>query len=342
MKHPSRESIRGGRDPKLPWTRREFLGATLVGAGAIACGAHRIASEPAGTISGAQPSAAGAAAAGAKPLRVVFFTDIHARTEWETPVAMAKAAKSINALEPDLVIVGGDLITDGFQSSAESVAPRWDAYLASMHRVIRAPLYPVLGNHDLVGAIPEDGSRPSTDPRSDYLSRMGLKRAWYAFDAGVYRFFVLDSVQVIGGELKYEGRITEEQLAWLREDLRNLPADRPIVVACHMPLLTGFYQATEGAVEPAPPNRVVLNNREVLEIFTGRRLVAVLQGHLHVNERLWWRGTTFITGGAVCGKWWRGAWHGTEEGFGLLTLDGDEVGWEYVDYGWEAKRPADV
>ena len=59
---------------------------------------------------------------------------IHARTEWETPQAMAKAAQSINALELDLVIVGGDLITDGFQSSAASVAPRWDAYLASMHR----------------------------------------------------------------------------------------------------------------------------------------------------------------------------------------------------------------
>jgi Icc protein len=216
---------------------------------------------------------------------------------------------------------------------------RWRWRPDRLHRAIRAPLYPVLGNHDLVGAIPEDGSRPSSDPRSDYLQRMGLKRAWYAFDAGGYRFFILDSVQIIGGQLKYEGRIPEAQLAWLREELRLLPADRPIVVASHMPLLTGFYQATESAVEPAPRNRVVVNNREVLELFAGRRLVAVLQGHLHVNERLWWRGTTFITGGAVCAKWWRGAWHGTEEGFGVVTLEGDKVGWEYVDYGWEAQRP---
>jgi hypothetical protein len=32
---------------------------------------------------------------------------------------------------------------------------------------------------------------------------------------------------------------------------------------------------------------------------------------------------------------WRGAWHGTEEGFGVVTLTGDEVG-------WEAKRPDGV
>ena len=49
-------------------------------------------------------------------LRLVFFTDVHARTEWETPIAMAKAAAAINALRPDLVIGGGDYITDGFQS----------------------------------------------------------------------------------------------------------------------------------------------------------------------------------------------------------------------------------
>ena len=306
-------------------TRREFLGATLMGAGALACGAHkspRLLPEP----------------PGGSRLRLVFFTDIHARTEWETPQAMAIAAEAINACKPDLVIAGGDLITDGFQSSADTVAPRWDAYM-KMHSAIHSRIYPVLGNHDLVAAIPEDGTPPSADPRAIYRAKMGLERTWYAFDAGGYRFFILDSVQVTGDELKFEGRIPQEQLDWLRSEIAALPDQRPLVVVTHMPLLTGFYQATEGATSPAPRNRVVVNSREVLELFEGRNLLLVLQGHLHVNERAWWRGTTFITGGAVCGKWWRGPWHGTEEGFGVLTLDGNQVGWEYVDYGWDAKRP---
>lgn len=272
------------------------------------------------------------------PLRVVFFSDSHARTEWETPQALLQAAAAINARKPDLVIAGGDLITDGFQSSAASVEPRWQVFLA-MRAAIRAPFYPTMGNHDLVGAIPEDGSPPSADPRAVYRVKLGVERTWYAFDAGGYRFFVLDSVQVTGDPLKYEGRISEEQLAWLRAQLAVLPPEQRLVLVTHIPLLTSFYQATDGATQPAPRNRVIVNNREVLELFAGRRLVAVLQGHLHVNERLWWRGTTFVTGGAVCGKWWRGPWLDTEEGFGVLTLDGDRVDWEYVDYGWEARRP---
>jgi hypothetical protein len=52
-----------------------------------------------------------------------------------------------------------------------------------------------------------------------------------------------------------------------------------------------------------------------------------------------WRSTTFITGGAVSGKWWRGSWHGTPEGFGVVTLRPDRVEWQYRTYGWQARRP---
>jgi hypothetical protein len=52
-----------------------------------------------------------------------------------------------------------------------------------------------------------------------------------------------------------------------------------------------------------------------------------------------WRGTTFITGGAVCGQWWRGPWHGTDAGFGVLTLRPDRVDWEYKEIGWVPRRP---
>jgi 3',5'-cyclic-AMP phosphodiesterase len=110
----------------------------------------------------------------------------------------------------------------------------------------------------------------------------------------------------------------------------------------HVPLLTSFYQATEGATAPAPRNRVVVNSAEVLRLFDAHNLLLVLQGHLHVNEMIRRRNTTFITGGAVAGKWWRGPWHGTEEGFGVVTLRSGRVDWEYVDYGWTARRPAGV
>ena len=271
-------------------------------------------------------------------LRLAFFTDVHARTEWETPCAMAMAATSINDARADLVIAGGDLITDGFQSAATTVEPRWKAYL-EMHEAINGRVEPVIGNHDLVGAIPEDGSEPSPDPRARFRDAFGLDRTSRSFTAGGYRFFLLDSIAVTGGDEKYHGRIDENQLAWLAGELADIDRDTPIVVASHIPLLTTMFQATEGGTAAAKPNRVVENNLEIFDLFAGHNLLLVLQGHLHVNEMVRWRNTTFITGGAVCGKWWRGSWHGTPEGFGVLTLRPDGVDWQYRPYGWEALRP---
>ena len=271
-------------------------------------------------------------------VRFVFYTDVHARTEWETPLAMARAADAINAAKPDFVINGGDLITDGFQNSAATVAPRWDAYMA-MHRAIKSDIYPTIGNHDLVAAIPEDGSAAASDPRAIYLEKMGLDRTWYSFDAAGYRFFVLDSMRISHDEYKYHGHVSAEQIEWLRNELARTAHDTPLVLILHIPLLTVFYSATKGATFSAPPNRVVTNNQEVLELFTKHNLLLVLQGHLHVSERLQWRGTSFITGGAICGRWWRGPHQGTEEGFNIITLQGNQIDWQYIDYGWEAKRP---
>jgi len=272
------------------------------------------------------------------PLRLLFYTDVHARTEWETPLALARAAEAINAQRADLVIAGGDLITDGFQSSAATVAPRWDAYM-DMHRAIKPEVHAVIGNHDLVAAIPEDGTPPSHEPRAIFLERMGLERTYRSFDALGYHFVLLDSVQVVGGGLKYQGRIEADQLQWLREDLAKLPPNTPVVCVLHIPLLTAFYAATKGATAPAPSNRAVVNSREVLDVLDQYNTVLVLQGHIHVKELIRWRNTTFLTGGAVCGKWWRGPWHGTQEGYSVVTLHQDRVEWEYVDYGWEARRP---
>lgn len=271
-------------------------------------------------------------------LRFAFFTDVHARTEWGTPVAMAKAARTINAQKPDLVIAGGDLITDGFTSLPDQVAPRWDVYM-KMHNAIDGDVHATIGNHDLVAANPADGSKPSADPRAEFRKRLKLDRTYYSFDAMGYRVFVLDSINVIRGKLHYQGLIGPAQMEWLSEELLKTPKDMPIVMVSHIPLLTAFFGATRGALEGGKPNRVMVNNRGVLDLFRDHNLLLVLQGHLHAQEVIRWRKTTFITGGAVCAKWWRGSWHGTEEGFNIITLKENHVDWEYVDYGWEAQRP---
>ena len=271
-------------------------------------------------------------------LRLVFYTDVHARTERETPTALAMATGAINAQSPDLVLCGGDLITGGFDSTAETVAPRWDAYMA-MASAIEGEHHSVIGNHDIVAARPADGSAAATDPRLEYKLRLNRDRTYGAFDALGYRFFLLDSIRLSEDQYKYHGWISSEQREWIREELARIPQETPVVLVLHMPLLTGFFSATEGATSQPPPNRVVVNNAEVLALFAERNLVLVLQGHLHVTELLQWRGTTFLTGGAISGGWWRGRYFGTREGFVVITLRSNRIEWEYVGYGWDARHP---
>lgn len=309
-----------------PWTRRRVLGALGLGVSSLGWPRARVWSAPAGLP--------------AESLRIVYYTDIHARLEWDTPQALEQAAGHINAQGTDLILCGGDCVADGFQSGRALILPRWEAYLERLHRRLRVPPHTVLGNHDLLGAMPEDGSPPEPDPRALFRQLFGLTRIHRSFDVAGYHFILLDSVRVTGDALKYQGLIDADQMAWLRADLERVDPTTPIVLMSHMPLLTAFYQATEGAQAMGPANRVLVNNREVLAAFANHRLLLVLQGHLHVNELLRWRDTTFITGGALCGKWWRGHWHGTDAGYGVLTLRRDRVEWQYLDYGWQPRRPA--
>jgi len=168
---------------------------------------------------------------------------------------------------------------------------------------------------------------------------MGLDQTYYSFDAVGYHFVILDSIQVTSDEFQYQGNIWPEELEWLKQDLANVPSGTPIVIVTHIPILTAFYSATMGATFAVAKNRVVVNNREVLKVIENHNVILVLQGHLHVKEMIRWRDTTFIVGGAISGKWWRGLWYGTQEGFNIITLSGNRLEWEYIDYGWTAQRP---
>ena len=301
------------------FSRRGFLGS--LGAGLIVSPGRVRSSQ---SIQGA----------GQGNLRLAFHTDIHADEKAETFAALEMAAEAINAQNTDLVLCGGDLIGGGFTSTPQRMAPRWNAYLG-MARSIHGDQHAVIGNHDLVGARPSDGSAAMADPRREFKDNLGLDRTYGSFDALGYRFILLDSLRISREVQMYDGWVSTEQRDWLRVLLSSTPADMPIVLLSHMPLLTAFFSATEGGTYPAQRNRVVINNVEVLELFAGYNLVLVLQGHLHVTEEIYWRGTTFLTGGAVCGKWWRGgAYFGTSEGFTMITLGNNRIEWEYLGYGW--------
>lgn len=270
-----------------------------------------------------------------RSLRVAFITDVHARAGSAISDALGMAAYAVNARRPDLVVAGGDLIDGERQPATETAASQWDRYLA-MHESLNPPVYAAIGNRDLVTGEKSAGLPSAADPKAFFRERLQVERTYFSFDAQGYHFVILDSIHVTGDELGYEGRVDPRQIEWLRADLSRISETTPILLITHMPLVSAYFALIEGATAPAPRNRVVVNNLQVLELFASHRLLLVLQGHLHVREMVRWRGTTFLTGGAICGRWWNGPHHGAEEGFYLLTLRGEQIDFEYVDYGWEA------
>ncbi len=107
-------------------------------------------------------------------------------------------------------------------------------------------------------------------------------------------------------------------------------------MSVHIPFITTQTQLTKGSLEPNSKGTVINNAREVLLLMYDYNLKLVLQGHLHSLEDLHVGNRVhFITGGAVCGRWWANK-PGTipEEGFMLIHVNGDEIESEYVDYGW--------
>ncbi len=279
-------------------------------------------------------------AAPPRPLKAVFFSDTHARTEWETPEALNRAAQAINAQKADLVFCGGDMITEGFRCSESRALPRWEVYQAMRNAIHPKPIE-IIGNHDLVGIRPDDGSTAVDDPRAQARAQLQMPQTYRSFDQHGYHFILLDSIALTPDEIGYRGYIGPGQMRWLRRDLSQVSPGTPVVVVTHIPLLTDLSQLAAGSDRPPPSNRYITNNREVLAAFTNHHLLVALQGHLHINKSVQWQGSTFITGGSISGGWWRGPWEETPMGFGVLQLHPDHVEWSYHPLDWTPHRPID-
>ena len=217
------------------------------------------------------------------------------------------------------------------------------------------PQYYVPGNHDL-----------DFDAQDDRHSFDTFRREWgpeyYSFDIGKVHFVVLDDVRYPcngvddhafcdpAREPTFNGAIHERQLAWLRNDLAHVPADRLIVLNAHIPFVS-YTNATrrQGQVD----------NLAELYAIVGDRPVLGLSGHTHTVEQILpgehfhgWREITGtgpapfhqIVTGAVSGSWWAGDLdddgipHGTQRlgaprGYYAIDFDGNRYVDTYLTFG---------
>ncbi|MGF1448901.1 MAG: metallophosphoesterase family protein [Opitutales bacterium] len=315
----------------MPLHRRQFIRWSALTAAWTAAGFPR-----------SRLSAASAAPAIRESVRLVFFTDVHAREDERASENIAadlrKAAARINAAQPDVLIGGGDFIHGGYVVSEPKGEARFQVFMKDFYRQLDQRPFLMIGNHDHVAATPTDGSPAATNPKKAFRRRFGLERTYQHFRYKGIDFILLDSIRFdnVPPDLgrQYWGEIDPQQLAWLDATLADIPPENPIVLCSHIPFESQQIQLLKLAQQPVPASLAVPNADAVLARFAGRpNPVLVLEGHLHRNEDLRVRDVRYIMGGAVCGAWWQGPRDGTEEGFGLLTFSPEGIAYEYVDAG---------
>lgn len=169
------------------------------------------------------------------------------------------AVDRINALpsQPDLLIHTGDLTHLADPKEFDTVAE-----ILKSVKVGRRVYVP--GEHDLT----------TTDGAKSYLDRYGgqdvVGDGWHSFTHNGVHFIGLVNV-VNHGETSGLGQLGEAQLRWLKQDLKVLSSDTPIVVFAHVPLWT-VYEKWGWGTQDAD---VALG---YLKRFGS---VSVLNGHIH-------------------------------------------------------------
>lgn len=314
---------------KIKMLRRDWLASVTALGGGLWLGSGRLGE-------GAQPSdhAPGG-------FRFVHLSDIHVQPESQGAEGFAACLHQINELDPkpDFILTGGDLIMDALAQDRQ----RTDLLFSLLNRLLAEendlPVYHCIGNHDVFGWAQKHGVTPETPGygKQRYCEVMDLDRPYYTFDHKGWRFFVMDDIQYSESSV-YVGEIDGEQMEWLLEELQRKPADMPAVAVSHIPLLSVTFLPnglTDGSYRVGA-GTMCNNSQTLAQTFADHNVRLVLSGHIHMVDRVEYRGVTYVCDGAVSGAWWKGQHRGFEEGFGIIDLGADgSLRHTYHDYGWQ-------
>jgi 3',5'-cyclic-AMP phosphodiesterase len=265
----------------------------------------------------------------------VFFTDTHIQPELDAAHGCDMCFRKIAGLRPEFAIMGGDHVFDALSVDRARANAVFDLYKRT-EQTLQMPLHHTIGNHDVFGINIKSGASPS-DPsygKKMYEDRVG--RTYYSFDHKGWHLIVLDSIQPTEDRM-WQARIDDPQLTWLKDELNRAGATTPIIVTVHVPLVSAFATYAEKVTTGQKYNTLTVDNApDVLAAFQGHNVVAVLQGHLHVNELVVLKNKQYILGGAVCGNWWRGVRMGYPEGFTMVSARDGRITTRYETYGFKA------
>jgi predicted MPP superfamily phosphohydrolase len=268
---------------------------------------------------------------------IAFLTDMHLQPERDAVRGFNQALDTVNKLNPDFIITGGDLIMDALGQSYGRADSLYNLY-QEVIRKAKMPVYNTMGNHEIYGIYKKrSGADPDNPEYGEKMFEKRIGESYYSFTHKGWKFMIINSIEDTKND-RYVGMVDSAQISWIKNELIKTDKSVPIVISTHIPFISAFSQKYKGSTVPNDSGLVVYNSKQVIDMFNNHNLKLVLQGHLHTVEDIHIDGIHFITGGAISSGWWKGPNRGFEEGFVYLTFSRNDFTWRYVDYGWDAVK----
>ena len=268
--------------------------------------------------------------------RVLCLADTQPQNEAELQFLRDDILAELGGSDAAFGLTLGDILYDDL-----ALFPRYSALVST----VGIPWYNLPGNHE-INYLAQDHSHA----RETFKRHFGP--AYYSFNYGRVHFVALDTVHYLGtgvgreevhprGAGTYVGKLGDQQLEWLRQDLAAVPKDHLVVLTMHIPLASRL-----GGDDPTIN---VADRRELLAALEGRRHLLALAGHMHQSEHIYFGQEEGFAGeealhqhtlSAASGSWWSGpldprgiptAWQrdGAPNGYYLLHVDGTDARVEF-------------
>ena len=220
------------------------------------------------------------------------------------PKVTHRLFEELRLLRPAFVLYTGDIVW-GYGAGRQELLNDYDRFRA-LADTLEVPLYNVPGNHEMV-----------TDRMAIALLEEVGHDLYGSFDVGGCHFVALNT-----DEYWREGRVTGEQLEWLREDLEASRDSDHVFVFMHRPLFSWF----QGDFNP--------DDGEVLQdLFRRYPVRAVFAAHDHFHHAVERDGVRYLTVAGAGSPLYAQPQEGGFAHYVIVSVAGEEVTYNVVEPG---------
>ena len=269
-------------------------------------------------------------------LRIAHLTDVHLKDKWEAPARFARCLHHVQQ-QPnvDMILNGGDIVFDMNKENLDTIQTQWKLWHSTLKSDCSLPMHYVLGNHDIWWNENDKGQ--ARYGKKFAMEQLQLSAPYYSFVKSGWKFILLDSVHLDIDNTWYIGNLGDEQFAWLENELNSTPADMPVLVMSHIPLLTATNmvddQTTVNKWEVLGGDMHTDISKIIALFYKHPNVKLCLSGHIHLRDKVVYNNVTYLCNGAVSGAWWEGNKRETAPGYGLIDLYADGTfNEQYVNY----------